>query len=482
MKWGNIAISKSLNIILIVITGIIGLLVLISVALIFFVDTSVYKPRLERAASEALGMEVRAGGRVGIAFFPGLQVRFSDVQIRNQGIEIVSAKEASLEIAFLPLLRKEVRIRKLGLLNPRISIKRVRDGVFNFEKKREAMGSSSALAFDHLSFTDGVFLYEDEQSGDGFEMDKFNLDMRSLRVEEGNSEEVLKHLSFTADFTCREIRTKGIVFSDVKFAGNGKNGVFALNPVTMRLFHGQGSGSIEADFSGPVPRYLVRSSLAKFKIEEYFKTLSSKRVAEGSMDFAASLSMRGNTFKEIRQTAGGEISLRGENLTLYGNDIDREFSRFESSQNFNLVDVGAFFLAGPIGLAVTKGYGFASIFQGSEGSSSIIGKLLSDWKVERGIAEAKDVAMTTKTNRVALKGRINFVNERYDDVIIALIDTRGCARVQQKISGPFGKPVVEKPNVLMSLAGPVVNLAKQAGDLLGIKCEVFYTGELPAPK
>ena len=200
------------------------------------------------------------------------------------------------------------------------------------------------------------------------------------------------------------------------------------------------------------------------------------------MDFSANLSTRGNTAKEITETAGGVVSLRGENLTLYGNDLDREFARYESSQNFNLVDAGAFFLAGPLGLAVTKGYNFASIFQGSGGSSSIR-KLFSDWKVKRGIAQAKDVAMATKQNRIALKGRINFVNERFDDVTIALIDARGCARVQQKMRGPFRKPVVEKPNVLMSLAGPALNLLKEARDIFtGGKCEVFYTGSVPAPK
>lgn len=474
--------SKSLKSILFAIVGLIGLLSLISVALFFFVGTSGYKSRLEKAASEALGMEVHVGGRLGIAFFSDLHVRLDDVHIRNREMEIASAKEANLEIALLPLLHKEVRIRRIGLQRPRISIKRDRDSVFNFEKRKETKRTFFTLDLDNLSLTDGAFFYKDEQSGEGFEMGNFNLDVRSLRITGGNSAEFLKNLSFTAEFACREIRTKGLVFSDVKFTGKGKNGIFALNPVTMRLFSGQGSGSIGADFSGPVPHYSVRSSLAKFRIEEYFKTLSSKKVAEGSMDFSASLSMRGNTAKEITQTTGGEISLRGENLTLYGTDLDREFARFESSQTFNLVDVGAFFFAGPIGLAVTKGYNFESIFQGS-GDSSSIGKLFSDWKVERGIAQAKDVAMATKQNRIALKGRINFVNESFDDVTIALIDARGCARVQQKIRGPFRKPVVEKPNVLMSLAGPAFNLLKWARDLFtGEKCEAFYTGSVPAPK
>jgi AsmA protein len=471
--------SKSLKSILLVIVGLIGLLILISVALFFIVDTSVYKPRLERAASDALRMEVHVGGRLAIGFFPGLHFRLDDVHIRNRGMDIASAEEARLKIALLPLLRKEVLIRRIRLQRPRISIKRDRDGMFNFE---DAKGTFLALVLDNLSLSDGTFLYGDEQSGKGFEMGHFNLDMRSLRIAGRNRMELLKNLSFTAKFACQEIRTKGLMFSDVKLTCKGKDGIFALNPVTMSLFGGQGSGSIGVDFSDPIPRYSVRSSLSKFRIEESLITLSPKKVVQGSMDFSASMSMQGNTAREIKQTAEGEVSLRGENLTLYGYDLDREFARYESSQNFNLVDAGAFFLAGPLGLAVTKGYNFASIFQGSGGSSSIR-KLFSDWKVKRGIAQAKDVAMATKQNRIALKGRINFVNERFDDVTIALIDARGCARVQQKMRGPFRKPVVEKPNVLMSLAGPALNLLKEARDIFtGGKCEVFYTGSVPAPK
>jgi uncharacterized protein involved in outer membrane biogenesis len=67
--------SKSLKIILFAIAGLIGLLILITVVLLFLVDASVYKPRLEKSASEALGMDVRVGGRPGITFFPDLHIR-----------------------------------------------------------------------------------------------------------------------------------------------------------------------------------------------------------------------------------------------------------------------------------------------------------------------------------------------------------------------------------------------------------------------
>ena len=145
------------------------------------------------------------------------------------------------------------------------------------------------------------------------------------------------------------------------------------------------------------------------------------------------------------------------------------------------MDVAALLLAGPAGLAVTKGYNFANNFQESEGRSEIR-TLVSDWKVERGVAQAQDVAMATKQNRVALKGRLDFVNERFDNVTVALIDARGCVKAQQTLHGAFKQPVVEKPGAIKSLSGPVVKLLKQVQQLFpGGACEVFYAGSVASP-
>src|SRR5450759_1164534 len=473
--------SKSLKIILFAISGFVGLLVLVAVALLLFVDPNAYKPRFEAAASGALGMEVRVGGRLGIGLFPGLLVTLEDVHIRTRGVDIVSAKEVRLGIDLLPLIQKEVRIGKIALKNPSISIERDRGGKFNFETP-QTVGTLPALDLAKVSLSDGNILYADKKSGEGFEAGDCSLDVRRLLLSGGKSTDLIKNLSFTAELACGEIRTKDFTVSDLKFSADGKNGVFDLKPVTMRVFSGQGSGSIRADFSGAVPLYHVRYSLPQFRIEEFFKTLSPQKVAEGSMNFFANLSMQGKTVNEMKQTANGEAALRGENLTLNGRNLDLEFSRFESSQNFNLVDVGAFFFAGPVGLAITKGYNFASIFQGSGGSSKIR-TLASDWKVGHGVAQAQDVAMATNEHRIALRGGLDFVNGRFDDVTVALIDAEGCAKVQQKIRGPFKNPVVEKPNILKSLAGPALKLLKKGRKLFpGGECEVIYAGSVAPPK
>jgi AsmA protein len=177
------------------------------------------------------------------------------------------------------------------------------------------------------------------------------------------------------------------------------------------------------------------------------------------------------------------MSLSGMNLILAGADLDKELLKYESSLNFSLVDLSAFLFAGPIGLAATKDYEFARLGQQTGGSTQIR-TVVSKWKVEKGVAYAKDVAMATRENRLALQGGLDFVDDEYDDVIVALIDSNGCAKVRQKISGPFSKPVMEKLSVLVSLAGPVLKLLSKARELLPgtrERCEVFYSGSVAAP-
>src|SRR5512139_2469126 len=132
------------NIALLAAGGLFALLILTAVALVLFVDVNALKPRLEAIASDALGMEVRIGGRLGIGLFPDPHIAAEDVRIRNRGADVASAKETFLGIEFLPLLHKELRIVKIGMKRPRVSIEQDRDGKFNFETPEGEAGKKTA--------------------------------------------------------------------------------------------------------------------------------------------------------------------------------------------------------------------------------------------------------------------------------------------------------------------------------------------------
>jgi AsmA-like protein len=395
---------------------------------------------------------------------------------------VASVKRASLWIELLPLLRREFRLSRIELREPKLTVERDPEGKLNVDRLKAVATLLGALRGGSLSLSEGTLVYADRKSELGFEATHCDLVVSRIGLATANPPRSLRDLSLVAGFTCGEIRTKNFTVSGLKVSVGGKDGIFELQPITMGIFGGQATGSLRADVLGPVPVYQVRCSLPRFRIEEFLKILSPQKAVEGAMDFSASLSMEGMTGSQLVQSAAGEISMRGEHLTLVGNDLDAALSRFESSQSFNLVDLGAVFLAGPVGLAVTRGYDFASIFRGSGGTSSIR-TLVSNWRVEGGVARAKDVALATTKNRIALQGGLDFVHNQFAEVTVAKIDAQGCARVRQVLRGSFEKPTVEKPRVLTSLAGPVLRLYRQTRRLFPSgPCEVFYSGSVAPPR
>jgi AsmA protein len=81
-----------------------------------------------------------------------------------------------------------------------------------------------------------------------------------------------------------------------------------------------------------------------------------------------------------------------------------------------------------------------------------------------------------------MKGKLNLVSERYDNVIVALLDDKGCAKFTQGISGPFGSPQVGAVSAVESLASPILKLYRKAKRFIqGGKCEVFYHGAVQQP-
>jgi uncharacterized protein involved in outer membrane biogenesis len=473
--------ARSSRVILLAAIGFVGLLIAAAVGLYGLVGATVDRARIEAAASQALGMEFSLGADPGLGFLPGLRVTLSDIHIRNRGALVASAKQASIRVELLPLFTGDVRIERIALEQMRISIERGRDGQFNFARTQAAPATLPAVDWPQVSLADVTLVFADKHADLAFEAASCRMEARRVRLSGGQRADFMKLLSFGAELSCAELRVDGLTVFDLAITVDAKQGVLDLKPVTTRTFGTRGSGSLRADFSGATPLFQVNYAVAQFPVEEFFKTLSQRKVAAGRMDFSAALSMQGSTRKALRQSLKGQVSLRGKDLVLSGRDLDRAFARFESSQNFNLVDAGAVFFAGPLGLLVSKGFNFAGALQESAGSTEIR-MLVSEWKVEHGAAHAQDVAMATKENRIALRGGLDLVNNRFDGLTMALVDAKGCVKVRQEIRGTFSEPVIDKPSLLTTLTGPAARLLQKGRQLLGGECNVFYAGSVAAPK
>jgi AsmA protein len=467
---------------LLVLSGAAVLLAAIVVLAVMAADLNRNKPRLERAASQALGMNVRIGGRVSLDLLPRVQLALADGRVEGaKGDTVLAVRRAHVGISWLPLLSGKLRFNRVELREPRLNIERDIDGHLNFGGTRNGAALLGAIAGSRFSVSGGTIRYTDRRTGDGVEANGVELAVTRLQVSRGDRARLWTVADLAADIRCETIRSKRLRASAVRATVTGSDGRFVFTPITLQLFGGQAKGSLRADVSGPVQTYQLDGRLSRFRAEELLVLFSPEAVADGVMDLTGRLSLRGGTRDELVRTVTGDLSLRGADLTLTGNDLDRALSRFKSGSSFNLTDVGGLFLAGPLSLVVTRGYNFAGLFKGPGGTTTVR-TLVCDWHVERGVAEAKDVALATKKNRVALAGRLDFVHERFDDVTVAAVDDHGCAQVRQVIHGPFRDPKVEKPHFLGTLAGPVLNMFGRIRRALpGTDCPVFYAGSVAAP-
>jgi AsmA protein len=92
------------------------------------------------------------------------------------------------------------------------------------------------------------------------------------------------------------------------------------------------------------------------------------------------------------------------------------------------------------------------------------------------------VALASKKQRIAMTGALNFINEQFVEVTVAVLDKQGCAVYSEKVHGPFREPQIEKESVFRSIAGSVLNPLEDAVKFLqGKECTVFYSGSVAQP-
>jgi len=461
------------------------ILVVFAIVLVLLLNIQAFKPQIEAAASTALGMDVRIKGRLGIALFPGIGISLKDISVRNGGAEVVTVEKMKIGLELMALTRREIRITRIGLIKPVLSLVRYKNGMVNYERPGRTP-SGRPFAVDTISISQGKVIYTDELSSARIEGDGFDATMRNLSYGGTDGAELFKKISFDGVIRCKTLTINKFTVANLAMRTAGGNGVLDIRPISMDLFGGTGSGTIHVDVTAASPHYRVIYTLSQCRVDELIQALSPGKMPqksiEGMVNFSADLTATGKSVDDLKRSISGEASLKGENLMLYNMDIDALIPKYERSQNFNLVDVGAFFLAGPFGPVLTKSYNFGSLYEELQGGKGNIRMFVSIWKVKRGVADAIDVALATKKYRIAMKGGLNFNNDRFDNVTVAVLDKRGCAVYSQKVHGPFRKPKIEKVSILKSISGSVSNALTDAWKFVGGECTVFYSGSVAQPE
>ena len=395
----------------------------------------------------------------------GEKTEFKDINLalKSFTIEDTSAdilKNATFTGSFDcgEVLQKDFRIENL-----KAPVKAVK-GLYNFEP-----------------LNIGSLVYFDKKAAEQTELKEIRLSIRYLSIVD-TSGVFIKNIAFTGSLDCKEVRKKDLNLGNVRSPVKVEKGVIYLTAFTVDIFGAKGEGDVTADKSEVDAVYKINLKISKMDFERLAESFGTKKVIGGKGELVASLTMKEKGSRNLMSGMEGAFSLRGDNLVMYTMDLDKVLESYETSQQFNLVDLGAFFIAGPLSTVVLRGYHYGDVYIQTRGGQGTISQFISHWKIKDGVADATDCALATHHNRVALKGKLNLLSERYENVIVALLDDKGCAKFTQSISGSFGSPRIGAVNAVESVAGPFINLYSKAKRLAqGGKCEIFYNGTVRQP-
>lgn len=189
-----------------------ALIVLIVLALLIvplFVDVEQYKPHIEKQVSEATGRPFTLGGDLGLSLFPWAGFSLSDLHLGNPpGFEekdFVSVKSFEVRVKLLPLLSKDIQVKRFSLEKPRIVLERRKDGQGSWEgigkpseevppeqpeEKRKAPEKEPAtglpiksLAVAEFAITDGSLLWLDHVKGERKEISDMTLRLQDVSLD-----------------------------------------------------------------------------------------------------------------------------------------------------------------------------------------------------------------------------------------------------------------------------------------------------------
>jgi len=193
LKWGLIVIAS--------------LVVIIIAAILIIprvVDVQKYKPELEKKIAEVSGRPFSVSDDLRLSVFPWAGISFSDLQLGNvKGFEekdFLKVKSFEVRIKLLPLLSKDIQVKKFILNEPRIILVKNKDGRVNWElpkktaqpKKDEKIPAGkfpetslpiSALWVEDFSIKNGEVLWIDHTSGTRKQISNINLTLQEVSLD-----------------------------------------------------------------------------------------------------------------------------------------------------------------------------------------------------------------------------------------------------------------------------------------------------------
>ena len=200
--------KKIIRLVLLITATIIMLCVLALLIVPRFIDVKRYRPVIEEKVSEATGRPFTLGGDLRLSLFPWAGLALSDLHLGAppgfQEKDFISVESFEFQVKLLPLLFKDIEVKRFVLVGPKIILEKSKNGRANWEglgkvkadvpakaeakeKAPEAKGKAGlpieSLVVGTFTIKNGNLLWVDQAKGQRRELKDLNLNLDDVSLE-----------------------------------------------------------------------------------------------------------------------------------------------------------------------------------------------------------------------------------------------------------------------------------------------------------
>lgn len=454
------------------------------------IDFNEYKPRIQKALKESTGYDISIKGDIALSLSP-VGIRIFDVEVRNayHKPNDLFAKLGAFDIALeiVPLFHKEIKIKHVALEKLDLILERNKEGKYNFEhvenkvsgdKKLKDANVTISPKEDYFSlvnirkvkFLDATITYKDAFNGTNIGAEKINIAIDDISLDSTKHSKV-QGLYFKSDVSIDKLYTDKQAVYGLSMNAEMKDALLMMENLKYTLFDSLFIGTGKLDISGKVPRISLKHKIQELKLDKLTEAFFGQELLSGQTNAELKLSCSLADATTMKSTLSGFVNVHGEEVYLVGYDFDAMVAAVNEPKKNDL---------------------FLQLLKYSSKENNASKTLLKEivFKTEIGYSEIKlnDVAFRTEKSRFASKGALNIVEEKFLDMKVALLDSKGCATFEQTILGTFKKPKLKidestvniVTDAALSLIGKSKKNTHSVNQQEGI-CTPFYEGDVKHP-
>ena len=235
----------------------------------------------------------------------------------------------------------------------------------------------------------------------------------------------LRQLVMSGNAAIGKLKVNNAELEDVNLKIAAKDGVLALDPLTMKLYQGTAAGKTVVNVKGESPMTDVQLNLDKVQVHPLLKDLAGKDFLEGTTKAQIVLSMTGDGPARIKQSLNGRGSLIFSDGAIIGVDLAHMARNVKAA----------------LGGEVKSGPKLRTDFA----------EFLAPFTIENGVFHTSETSLKSPLLRLLAAGKADLVKEtldfRIDPKLVGTIKGQGDEKdrsglgVPIIVSGSFDQPV-----------------------------------------